>query len=622
MCGIFAYSGNRSTPRVLLKGLKKLEYRGYDSSGIAFFQGDDVKKIKACGVVSKLEKKIQSFSFAKKGSQKSLGLGHTRWATHGAVSLKNAHPHQSSSIYIAHNGTLENEQELRAQIDPKFLKSETDSELISYLIFQAYKKNKNFLKSVFETIPLLKGSYAVVALCSDKKDEMIAFKKEASLILFKNKNEYFISSDAYAVSEHSHQALFLKDEEVLHLKKNDFQIYNFKGRKIKRNFEPFSAPSQNLQEKACKKKYSHMMLKEIFEQPDALSRIFKKHVNLSSKTLNLKVHKGKQQDFYNLLKKSSHLLILGCGSSYYASLFAKYFIESLCDIKVETEIASEFIYKKSFIPKNSSVLFISQSGETADILTAVKQVKKKDLNFLSLCNREASSLVRKTKYNLLIEAGMESAVASTKSFSNSLLMLSLLGLYIAKTKKQIKLDQEEALLKDLMSLPLHINNLLMQKDIFKAIAKKSKKFGGFFYLGRGLYYCIALEGALKLKEISYLHAEAYPAGEMKHGPLAMIDKNMLAIFLIPNKKDILYEKTLLNLKEAKTRGAHILALGGLENKELKKSCLYHLTLPELHESIHPILSLVPLQMIAYFISVSYGYNPDRPKNLAKSVTVE
>lgn len=631
MCGIFAYFGNRPAPEILLGGLKKLEYRGYDSSGIAFFQEEKVKKIRACGTVSELEKKIKTLSFPKSNSHKSLGIGHTRWATHGSVSLPNAHPHQSSSIYIVHNGTIENEQELRSKINSKLLKSETDSELVAHLIFQAYQKNKDFLKSVIEVTSYIKGSYAIVALCSDKKNEMIAFKKEAPLILCKEKKEYFISSDVYAASEYAKQVIFLDDEEILHLKNDDFQIYNFKGEKIKKEFEKFSTTQEE-----NVKQHPHFMLKEIIEQPSAISQVLKTHVADDKthvadvrksqddvrKTMSLKVAIGKEAEFNNALEKSSHLLLIGCGSSYYAALFAKYFIESICNIKVDTEIASEFIYRKSFIPTDTNVLFISQSGETADILTAFKQVKQQGLKSISLCNREASSLTRKTDYTLLIEAGMESAVASTKSFSNSLVMLSLLGVHIAKIKKQIESSKEQEIINGLLELPVHMEKLLTQKQFFKDLSETLKKFEGFFYLGRGLYYTIALEGALKLKEIAYLHAEAYPAGEMKHGPLAMIDKNMLAIFLIPTKTDKLYEKTLLNLKEAKTRGANILAIGGCQDEELKKSCLYHLVLPEIHSSIHPFLSLIPLQLIAYFISVSYGYNPDRPKNLAKSVTVE
>lgn len=622
MCGIFAYSGFQSAKpnsanlqsaqNILLEGLKKLEYRGYDSSGMVFFTEDSIKRFRVCGDVSELEKQLKNKSY-----KSHLGMGHTRWATHGAPSTENAHPHQASSIYVVHNGVIENEEELKKNIDPKLLTSETDTEIIAHTIFNFYKESKDFLQSVLKTTRCLKGSYSVVVMCADKPNEMIAFKKGPPLVFCRGEGAHFLSSDPYVAAEQANQALFLDDQEMIHLKNNEFEIYNFKGEKIQKEFEALSYNP----EFTDKKGYPHFMLKEIFEQAPAISRCLAPHINKGKQQLNLKLSKGNQKDFDLFLKDVSQILIVACGSSYYAGLFAKYLIESLLDIQVNVEMASELIYRKSFISKDTAVLFISQSGETADILTALNQIVEKGFTSISLCNVEGSSLTRKTKYALSIEAGKEVGVASTKTFSNSLVMLMLLGFYIAKLKKQLEPTKETEIMKQLLALPVHIEEVLKYKQTFLDITKDLKKFSGFFYLGRGAYYSIALEGALKLKEIAYLHAEAYPAGEMKHGPLALIDKNMLVIFLLP-QKGVLYEKTITNLKEAKARGANVMAIGNCNNKEVEKLCLHYLPLPDVHKFLHPLLSLIPLQLMAYCISTSYGYNPDRPKNLAKSVTVE
>ncbi len=613
MCGIFAYSGSRPVPDILVEGLKKLEYRGYDSSGIAFFHQDHIKHFRVCGGVSELENLLSKNSY--KGH---LGMGHTRWATHGSPSEQNAHPHKSSSIYIVHNGVIENENELRKQIDPGFLTSETDTELIAYLISKFYEKDRpDLLKSVLKVTESLRGSYAVVVLCEEKPDEIIAFKKGPPLMFCKGKEDYFISSDPYVSGEYSDQVLFLNDEEVLHLKKDQFEIYNFKGEKIERGFETMLYNSSL----SDKKGYPHFMLKEIFEQPHSVGRSLSPHIDKGEQTFNLKVFKGNQKNFDELFEKASQILIVACGSSYYAGLFAKYFIEGLVPIRVDVEMASEFIYRKSFIPEGTPVLFISQSGETADILTAFKQTEERHLESISLCNVKGSTLDRKAKYSLYMESGKEVGVASTKTFSSSLILLSLLGLHIAKIKKYLSLDEEKKLVQDLLSLPSYMEESLNYDKFFLETAETLKKFSGFFYLGRGLYYPIALEGALKLKEIAYLHAEAYPSGEMKHGPLAMIDENIIVIVLLP-LKGVLYEKTLTNLKEAKARGAYIIGLGASKEEELEKLCNHHLVLPKINDLFHPILNLIPLQMMAYYISRSYGYDADRPRNLAKSVTVE
>lgn len=614
MCGIFAYSGPLDIKQVLIKGLKNLEYRGYDSAGIAFISENKVHRLRVCGGVEELKKKSNDFAYTG-----SLGIGHTRWATHGSPSEKNAHPHNADFIYVVHNGVIENEEEIKKIIDPKNLSSDTDTEVIPHLIYYFLEKeNLNFLQSLFKTVQWLKGSYAVVVINEKSPEELIAFKSGPPLIFCRGTKGFFISSDSQALGEEVEEVIFLEDEQLLHLKKDQFQFFNFQGEKMFPQFQPYS-PSQRSIDKG---QHPHFMLKEILEQPETLRQLIAKHIEEDRKRINFKLSKGNQKEFERLFQQSKELLILACGSSYHAALFAKYFLESLGNLKVNTEIASEFIYRDPVLSEQKLVLFISQSGETADILTALKQTKKWGLKSLSLCNVQNSSLERQSDFAFSMEAGPEIGVASTKTFSASLTALFYLAFYSAKLKKGLKLNQEQEILHQLLSLPSYIEKALSCDQFFLEIMEKLKTFKAFFYLGRGAYYPIALEGALKLKEIAYLHAEAYPSGEMKHGPLAMIDKNTAVLALIPNS-GVLYTKSLINLKEVKSRGACIISIGGKENdKELKALSDYFLPLPDYSDYFHPLLALIPLQMMAYYISRSYGYNADKPRNLAKSVTVE
>ena len=719
MCGIFAYSGSRPAADILIEGLKKLEYRGYDSSGVAFFHGGRVKRLRAAGAVSKLEsllkEDLQADKFLEEsaaegaGSHKAaggggdsppfhLGIGHTRWATHGPPSEQNAHPHKASSVYVVHNGVIENEEDLKKIIQPEGLASETDTELIACLISRFYKENNDFFQSALNAMDLLKGSYAVAAICEDSPFDLAAFKKGPPLMLCRGQGEFFISSDPHVAGRCAEELLFLEDGDILCLRKNRFKIFNAgeRGRPslvaegaadgsllsgesgpqnswrawelseppakslekakprpsktasppAKRKFVRWSA-SERLSEK---RGYPHFMLKEIFEQPFAASRLIGAHIDKSKRDLRFQIAKGDPAAFDSLLKNHSRVLIIACGSSYHAALFAKYIMEEMAPVHVDVEVASEFIYRSFILPREGPALFISQSGETADILRALDQVKKRGARAISLCNVQGSSLDRRADYGLDMAAGHEAGVASTKTFSSTLILLSLLSLHIAQLKNGMKKQaksgakgdlkgargekqresrnpkgqsagESEKMIDSLLSLPSFMEEVLGYDRFFLNHVEQLKKFSGFFFLGRGGYYPIALEGALKLKEISYLHAEGYPAGEMKHGPLAMIDEKMMAVVLFPFSQT-LYEKAMTNLKEAKARGAALMAIGGAKDSELKNLCGYHLPLPKIHERLHPVLALIPLQLMAYFISRSYGYNADRPRNLAKSVTVE
>lgn len=610
MCGIFAYSGSKKTERVLIQGLKNLEYRGYDSAGVAFFERGKIKRYRVCGGVEELEKKIPNF-----GLKIELGIGHTRWATHGKPSQINAHPHKGGSIYVVHNGVIENSRQIKKIISSGKLVSETDTELIPHLIqFFIQSEGLDFFKAVLKSLPLLKGSYAVAALSEKNPKELIAFKSGPPLILAKKQGDFFVSSDLQALEE-GMSFFFLGDEEILYLKDNLPRIFNFKGQPISLKLK--KGLKKNKGAKAEKGSHPHFMIKEILEQPEVLSSLIESQLNRQKNKLSLQLSKGSLPALNKLLKKAPQVLILACGSSYFAGLFAKYVLEELSSLSVQVETASEFIYRKPSILPETVVLFISQSGETADILTAFKQIQKWNLKSLSLSNVANSALDRKSDFSLNMQAGPEIAVASTKAFSASLLSLIFLGFHIQKLSLGSN-KKESDFIAELLKLPALIKNILSSGRFFLEIMEELKKFKTFFFLGRGLYYPIALEGALKLKEIAYLHAEAYPSGEMKHGPLAMIDKNTALLALFP-PPGLLYQKSLSSIKPALSRGAGLIAIGG--QKDLKESRQF-LTLPKTHKLLHPLLSLIPLQMMAYYISRSYGYNADRPRNLAKSVTVE
>ena len=620
MCGIFAYSGPGDVTQILMEGLRKLEYRGYDSSGVAFFSADNrIECVRACGDISELEKLLSDEIKDGAGSGTGLrtGMGHTRWATHGAPTRDNAHPHRAGPFYIIHNGVIENEEELKNLIDPQALSSETDTEVIAHLLLRFYREEQgDLVKSVFKTMNCLKGSYAVTVLCEERPGEIVAFKQGPPLALCKGEG-WVLSSDIYSVGKGVKEALFLEDGEAFFLKDQNFQIYDRTGRKIQRAFQPIPQ-EQNLLDK---KGFPHFMLKEIFEQPDVTRKILKHSIHRQTGRLSVKPDRGDHKSFDSLIKKTSSVRIVACGSSYFAGLFGKYLMEEFADISVEVEPASELIYRKTVFSKDTLVLFISQSGETADTLTALDRVKEKGLKTVSLCNVPNSSLNRQVDYSFYMQAGLEVGVASTKSFTSSLVWLILLAFHFGKVKKTLSQEKEKLLMKALLQLPIYMEQVLGYKDFFLEAAEALKIFSGFLYLGRGVFYPIALEGALKLKEIAYIHAEGYPAGEMKHGPLALIDKNRAVVTLLP-VEGVLYDKTLTNLKEARTRGACIIGLGGKDTQDLKNLCDHYLPLPKLPEFLLPVLAVIPLQMMAYYISRSFGYNADRPRNLAKSVTVE
>ena len=595
MCGIIGYTGSKKIPSVLLQGLKQLEYRGYDSAGIAVHSEEGMIRIRSQGALEKLTSKIKEKSF-KPGVS---GIGHVRWATHGSPSKENAHPQKTGAIYIVHNGAVENSQDLKKGLSCSF-ESDTDTEVISALIDRFYKKTSDLLHSTVEANKLLKGAFSYVILCETLKGSVIGCRKGPPLIVgFGEKGEFFISSDLPLLLQWTKKAVILENNEIFMIQNGECRFFSFDKKPLKKTTQEI-----HLQQKAVDKKgHPHFMLKEIFEQPESLSSILKNYTNKP------KLH----EKISRILAPPKRLHIVACGSSYYSALYGKYVMESLARIPVEVALASEFPYQSETINKQDPVLFISQSGETADTLASFETAKKKGAFCLTLCNVENSSLDRLGDLSLYIHAGPEMGVASTKTFSAALMVLLLLAVSCCP-------KPPGDLTADIQKIPSLIQNILNQKEYLKHLGQELKKFKGFLYLGRGCHYPIALEGALKMKELAYIHAEGYPSGEMKHGPLALVDSGMLIIGLAP--QDQYYNKNMTNLEEALARKGNLLALGNNQDQKLKNMGAYYVDIPSSHFLVSPLLEVVPLQMLAYYFACSLGYDPDHPRNLAKSVTVE
>ena len=637
MCGIIGYQGFRNTKEVLLNGLKALEYRGYDSAGIAAFHKNKIKKVRVKGALESLQEKLESIDF-----DGSLGIGHTRWATHGRVSEQNAHPHCVNGFSIVHNGIIENYLQLREQVlaSGAEIQSETDSELIAHLLAMAFDKTQDILQAVLETVPLLEGVYAVLAINEKQPDTWIAFKSGPPLVLGINPSEIFVASDIQPLMRYTNQIIYLQDDEIVKIKNTKYQIFNQKGDGIQRDPITLSKEVKS----ADKKDYPHFMLKEIFEQNVCIQRLILHFLNPETQTirlesLDLKIRNNHQENkikdnrqsttsFHHILKNTKHIVIVACGSSYYSGLTGKHLIERVAQIPVKVELASEFRYQNFVFPDHTLFLFISQSGETADTLAALRLAKQMGKYTLAICNTLHSTIDREADACIDMSAGVEVSVASTKTFTNTITILNILALGLKKLtisdRQSFKLEKD--IYQALNSLPSQIEDIFSHCDHFKEIANQIKNLQSILYMGRGINFPIALEGALKLKELAYIHAEGYAAGEMKHGPIALIDKDTKVIALIP-KDDHLYYKTRSNLKEIQARGGKIIEITTDENlsehnkNQLIKDNIYPI-LPKVHFSVLPILEAIVMQLIAYYTADALGNNVDRPRNLAKSVTVE
>jgi glucosamine--fructose-6-phosphate aminotransferase (isomerizing) len=614
MCGIVAYLGNREAYPVLIKGLHRLEYRGYDSAGVAMISKSGTLNVfKKKGKVSDLEE----FSSGKDITG-SIGIGHTRWATHGEPNDINSHPHyaESGDLVIIHNGIIENYASIKEGLKKRghHFVSQTDTEVLIHLI-EDIKKRENMKTGHAVTAALNQviGAYAIVVMDKNDPDTLIAAKKGSPMVIGIGEHEFFIASDASPIVEYTKNVVYLDDEQVAVIRRNE----EIKIRTIKDKEIPLYVQELEIELEAIEKGgYEHFMLKEIYEQPKSVLDSMRGRVNSKQGTVQL----GGIVDHLPKFKNAKRIIIVACGTSWHAGLVAEYLFEEYTRIPVEVEYASEFRYRNPIIYQDDIVIAISQSGETADTLAAIELAKSKGATIIGVCNVVGSSIPRASHAGSYTHAGPEIGVASTKAFTAQVVVLTLMALQVAQEKGTIPQGKFRQLLYELESIPSKIEAVLKQNDLIKEISGIYKNAENALYLGRGYTFPVALEGALKLKEISYIHAEGYPAAEMKHGPIALIDENM-PVFVIATK-GANYEKVVSNIQEVKARKGKIIAVVTNGDKEVRKMADYCIEIPETDESLVPLVSVIPLQLLSYHIAVMRGCNVDQPRNLAKSVTVE
>lgn len=608
MCGIVGYIGSRQAAPILIEGLKKLEYRGYDSAGICTCTEGHIIMKKDIGKIEDIEKKANLTNLAG-----NLGISHCRWATHGAVTKENAHPHfdPSGKISIVHNGIIENYASLKKELEKKGNKflSETDTEIIAHLIAESY--TGNLKDAVITALKKLEGSYALGIIHADH-NELIAARNESPLIIGKGKDGYFISSDVAAILEYTNEIIYLENRQIAVITSGSAEIFDLEGNKKESKSEKIHWNA----EQAEKQGFKHFMLKEIFEQPLAVTETINGRLEDSNILLDGELGMSSGE-----VRNIKRIIIVGCGTSWHAGIIGEFMIEELCRIPVEVEYASEFRYRNPILDEGTIVIAISQSGETADTLAAMREAKAKGAKVISIVNVRGSSIARESDSVLYTYAGPEIGVASTKAFVSQLVVLYLLTMHIGKTKGMLPEEQVRNRIRDLRKLPLQIQSVLEESEYIKMHAKQFYKKNNAIYLGRGINYPIALEGALKLKEVSYIHAEGYPAAEMKHGPIALIDKNM-PVIVIATKDNRTYSKILSNIQEVKARGGIVIAIETKGDEGVRAIADHNIYVPENSYILTPLLAVVPLQLFAYYIADLRGCDCDKPRNLAKSVTVE
>ncbi len=614
MCGIVGYIGNKKVTPLLIKGLKRLEYRGYDSAGIALYQDNQIKIFKKKGKVSDLEKSIH-----EKELTATVGIGHTRWATHGEPNDINAHPHFSMSgkFAIIHNGIIENYNELKKRLLSRgyVFQSQTDTEVLAHLIDEVYKVGKVAPEEAVRlALTKVEGAFGIVVLCLDKPDQLVVARRASPIVIGIGEGEYFVASDATPIIENTKRVIYLNDNEIAIVKKDELVLKTI----FNNNIVPPDVKVLEIELDAIEKGgYEHFMLKEIFEQPRSIHDCIRGRISQDGSLVRL----GGLQDVMDRILAAQRLQIVACGTSWHAGLVGEYILEEICRMPVEVDYASEFRYRNPVILPNDVVIAISQSGETADTLAAIQLAKQQGALVLGVCNVVGASIPRETHAGMYTHCGPEIGVASTKAFTGQVTALILMAIMIGYEKKTITKEQSYNLISQLLEIPDLVNRTLnnVKEDII-GIAEKFKDASNFLYLGRGYNFPVALEGALKLKEISYIHAEGYPAAEMKHGPIALIDENMPVVVIAT--KDKSYEKIVSNIQEVKARKGKVIAIINEGDTTIPKMVDYTLEIPVTDEKLMPILSVVPLQLLAYHIAVMRGCNVDQPRNLAKSVTVE
>ena len=613
MCGIVGYIGNRAAYPIIIQGLKRLEYRGYDSAGIALLNSE-LQLTKTKGKVADLEAKAQ-----QNNRSGTLGIGHTRWATHGVPNDVNAHPHTSNSgrLILVHNGIIENYESLRAYLTKKgfSFSSETDTEVLVNLIEHIQTTNGlKTGKAVQIALNQVVGAYAIAVFDKERPKEIVVAKLGSPLAIGLGKDEYFVASDASPFIEHTNRSIYLEDNEMAVINQDKgLKMYAIPDNS---RVDPQIQELQLSLEKIEKGGYDHFMLKEIYEQPDAIIDTFRGRLHRDQQQILLSGLEEHKEVFQN----AKRIIIIACGTSWHAGLVGEYLFEDAARIPVEVEYASEFRYRNPVISKDDVVIAISQSGETADTLAAIKLAKEAGAFVFGICNVVGSSIARAADTGAYTHAGPEIGVASTKAFTTQITLLMLIGLRLGQLRGTLSRDDFSRVAEELEVLPKSVQTVLKSEKEIQQIAKNYKNAANFLYLGRGYNFPVALEGALKLKEISYIHAEGYPAAEMKHGPIALIDKNMPVVVIATNKGH--YEKVVSNIQEIKSRDGKIIAVVTKGDKSVKALADHVIEIPEVTESLTPILASVPLQLLAYHIAVMRGCNVDQPRNLAKSVTVE
>jgi glutamine---fructose-6-phosphate transaminase (isomerizing) len=609
MCGIIGYIGKEPAVPILIEGLKKLEYRGYDSAGVAVLQKGRFEVRRAVGKLHNLETLLRSDSLTGR-----IGVGHVRWATHGRPSEENAHPHRAGSIVVVHNGIIENYTVLKKQLEAqgRVFQSETDTEVIAHLIDSIAQKGPALEEAVREATRQLEGAYAIAVIDERNPDVVVGARKGSPLVVGLGQGEFYLASDIPAVLHRTRDVLFMNDDEMAILTDEGVRITDFKGAAVAREitrvmWNPVMAEKGG---------YRHFMLKEIFEQPRAIMDTIRGRISQETGVIHLEEIGLSREQLSNIKK----IFIVACGTSWHAGLVGKYMFEELTRVATEVDIASEFRYRSPLVGKDDLLIAITQSGETADTLAAMREAKKRGAVVVAICNVVGSTASREAAGVIYTHAGPEIGVASTKAFTAQLAALYLFGLFLGGLRGILANDEVKKCLTDLVHIPALVERCLETDESIASIAKRYFKSTDFLYLGRGPNFPVALEGALKLKEISYIHAEGYPAGEMKHGPIALIDEKMPVVVLAG--KNNVYDKILGNIEEVKARGGIVIALTTEGDSEIAKRVHHTVAIPETNPLLMPILMVVPLQLLAYHVAVLLGADVDQPRNLAKSVTVE
>ncbi|MCQ2227962.1 MAG: glutamine--fructose-6-phosphate transaminase (isomerizing) [Bacteroidales bacterium] len=611
MCGIVGYIGNRTAYPILVKGLQRLEYRGYDSAGIALLD-DEIRVYKCKGKVRDLEQLTKGNNISG-----NIGIGHTRWATHGLPNDINAHPHKSMNgkFVVVHNGIIENYTHLKNTLKKRGYKfvSETDTEVLANLIESIYLENKLSAENAVRlALTKVIGAYGLVVLCVDEPDKIIGSRKGSPLVVGVGNGEYYLASDATPIVEYTDRMIYLNDEELVVLSAQGLRVTTLDDVQKNPTITHVDINIDNID----KGDFEHFMLKEIYEQPTSIYDTFRGRVDLNTHQINL----GGINEVMPRLAKAKRIIIVACGTSYHAGLVGEYLFEEYARMSVEVEYASEFRYRNPIIEPDDVIIAISQSGETADTLAAIRMAKEKGALILGICNVAGSSIPRETHAGIYTHAGPEIGVASTKAFTAQVMALTMMAFVMARKRNKISAEKFEQMVGDLVKIPDAITEMLKEEKNIKKIAEEYKNATNAIYLGRGYLYPVALEGALKLKEISYIHAEGYPAAEMKHGPIALIDNNM-PVFVLATK-DKYYEKVVNNIQEVKARQGKVIAIVSKGDETIRKMADHVIEVPNVDESLMPLVAVVPLQIISYHIAVMRGCNVDQPRNLAKSVTVE